>query len=89
MSEINRISFKIAQEDYNTWGDQCVYKPLSEDTKLCDMSNDYIKHHIKKCEKTNLWIGSQMWIYIFQLELNNRRINKLKKIKSNLNNYVR
>ena len=49
-----------------------------------DMEQQDIKNTIKKLNKEDSGKTINAWIHIFETELNNRRFNKIKKLKNNI-----
>lgn len=82
-SSIEIIDYMLLQ--YKIYKSESLYRTMKEETKLDNMTNEYINLKIKECEKNK--INSDFgiaWIRIFNLELNKRRMNKIMKIKKNI-----
>ena len=73
-------------KSYNTLGEDLLYyaNNANEYIKISNISNDQIRKEIYILNSTGFWPMNKGWVDIFKDVLHNRRMNKLKKIKSNI-----
>jgi len=76
------VRFMVTQ--YHIHKGETIYRTTKEETKLGDMSNEYVKQKIIDVYRWPDSDFSDGWIHIFNLELNKRRSLKLQRIKSNI-----